>query len=81
MNNALVLTSQAHTADQPAQKSRGSRPTHRLSRVTEANGAKKFEEVGALWPHKDGKGFTIKLKTALNPGDNLMIRMDTRGVS
>jgi len=36
-------------------------PTHRVFAVTK-NGKKKFwQPIGALWPHKNGKGFNQKL--------------------
>jgi hypothetical protein len=67
------------TGVKPEKKSKGPKPTHRLTRVTDVNGAKSYQEVGALWPHKDGKGFSLKLRAALNPGDNLMVRLATGG--
>ena len=38
------------------------RPTHRIYSVSKTNGdAKPFWlEIGAAWPHKDGKGFNLK---------------------
>jgi hypothetical protein len=37
------------------------RPTHRVYAVTK-NGDKSFwTEIGAAWPHQDGKGFNVKL--------------------
>jgi hypothetical protein len=37
------------------------RPTHRVFSVTKKDEAKPFWlEIGAAWPHKDGKGFNIK---------------------
>ncbi len=36
-------------------------PTHRVFAVTK-NGKKKFwQPIGALWAHKDGKGFNLQL--------------------
>lgn len=69
------------TGEQPVQKAKGPKPTHRLTRVTETNGAKSYQEVGALWPHKDGKGFFVKLRVAVSPNDNLMVRIATGGAS
>jgi hypothetical protein len=37
------------------------RPTHRIYSVTKKAEAKAFWlEIGAAWPHKDGKGFSLK---------------------
>jgi hypothetical protein len=37
------------------------RPTHRAYAVTK-NGERKFwREIGAVWAHGDGEGFTLKL--------------------
>jgi hypothetical protein len=38
-------------------------PTHRAFVVTERKGTDKgnWREIGAAWPHDDGKGFSIKL--------------------
>lgn len=60
-------------------KPKGSRPSHRIFRSAETDGVKSVQEIGALWPHKDGKGFSIKLKTAVQPGDDLMIRAPKGG--
>jgi hypothetical protein len=37
------------------------RPTHRIYSVTK-NGDDKanWQEIGGVWPHKDGKGFNLK---------------------
>lgn len=39
------------------------RPTHRVYAVIKREGADKanWTEIGAAWPHKDGKGFNLKL--------------------
>ena len=41
------------------------RPTHRIYSVAK-NGDEKsiWTELGAAWPHKDGKGFQLKFKAA-----------------
>lgn len=54
--------------------SKGRAPSHRLLRISGGGNTRDFEEVGAPGPHKDGKGFSIKIKGMLNPGDELMIR-------
>jgi hypothetical protein len=39
------------------------RPTHRIYSVSKNGDAKPFwTELGAAWPHKDGKGFQLKFK-------------------
>ena len=67
------------TEQAPVPKTKGSRPSHRLSRVTEKDGAKDYQDVGALWPHKDGQGFSLRLKADLKTGDNLIIRTNKGG--
>lgn len=39
------------------------RPTHRVYAVSKKPEAEKghWTEIGAAWPHKDGKGFHLKL--------------------
>ena len=61
------------TTPHPA-KAKGHKPTHRLTRIVLKDGEKTFEEVAALWPHKDGRGFSIRLKADLKASDELMIR-------
>jgi hypothetical protein len=74
------MNTQASTADQSAPaKPKGSRPSHRISRVVEKDGAKDYQDVGALWPHKDGQGFSLRLKADLKAGDNLIIRSNKGG--
>jgi hypothetical protein len=53
-----------------------SRPTHRVYAVTKKEGDKKarWAEIGAAWPHKDGKGFNLKLDMLPLNGAELVIR-------
>ena len=39
------------------------RPTHRVFAVIKKQGADKgvWTEIGACWPHKDAKGFAVRL--------------------
>lgn len=39
------------------------RPTHRVYAVIKKEGEEKgaWLEMGAAWPHRDGKGFSVKL--------------------
>jgi hypothetical protein len=61
------------TEPQPG-KPKGLRPTHRISRVIENNGERAYQNVGAMWPHKDGNGFSIRLKADLKASDNILVR-------
>lgn len=56
------------------------RPTHRVYAVTK-RGEKTYSlPIGALWPHKDGKGFTQKLDYLPLNGAKIMIRaIDEQG--
>lgn len=40
------------------------RPTHRVYSVTKRSGQDKgnWVQIGAAWPHKDGKGYGVKLE-------------------
>lgn len=51
------------------------RPTHRLYGVSKEGDQTRWTELGAAWPHKDGKGFTIK-QTACAIGEHdLVLRL------
>jgi len=59
------------------------KPTHRLYHVREyetEDGKKKgkFTELGACWPNKDGKGFSLSVDVpaALIPGEKYLLRED-----
>lgn len=42
-----------------------SRPTHRIFSVTKNGDDKaRWTELGAAWPHKDGKGFNLKFNAS-----------------
>jgi hypothetical protein len=42
-----------------------SRPTHRIYSVSKKGEEKPvWTELGAAWPHKDGKGFQLKFKAS-----------------
>lgn len=72
--------SKTQSATASGTKPKGSPPTHRLTRITtKPDGSKSFEEVGALWPHKDGKGFSLKLKADVKAGDDVIIRAANGG--
>ena len=59
------------------------RPSHRIYSVTQQDGKKsRWVELGAAWPHSDGKGFQLKFN-ALPVGDcQIVLRVPTpRGAS
>lgn len=43
-------------------------PTHRIYAVSKDGEKSRWTEIGAAWPHKDGKGFQLKY-TACPLGD------------
>ena len=57
--------------------SSGKKPTHTAYTVREGKGDAKnrWLEVGAAWPHKDGKGFDVAL-SALPVDGRLVIRLN-----
>ena len=57
------------------QDSSSKRPTHRAYAVTK-HGEKSFwREIGAVWQHEDGKGFSLKLDLLpLGNGADIVIR-------
>ena len=56
------------------QDSSSKRPTHRAYAVTK-HGEKSFwREIGAVWQHEDGKGFSLKLDLLPLNGADIVIR-------
>ena len=57
------------------------RPSHRLFAVTKTDGQDKTSwlEIGAAWPNKDGKGFSLKLKAMPMPGAEIVLRINEPG--
>ena len=55
----------------------GTPPTHRISAVGKTEGSDKsyWTEIGAAWPHKDGKGFNIVLNLIPRDGSDIVIRL------
>jgi hypothetical protein len=52
-----------------------SRPTHRIFSVTKKDNAKPlWLEIGAAWPHKDGKGFNLKFTACPHGGSEIVVR-------
>ena len=50
-------------------------PTHRVYSVSK-NGDKKstWQEIGAAWPHKDGKGFNLTFTARPLEGADVVLR-------
>ena len=52
------------------------KPSHRIYAVTKrSSGESDWTEVGAAWPHKDGKGFSLKLEYLPLNGGELSLRI------
>ncbi len=51
------------------------KPTHRAYAVKGDSENAIWREIGALWPHKDGKGFNIKLDVIPIDGSDIAIRV------
>lgn len=51
------------------------RPTHRIYSVTKTGDDKaNWQEIGAAWPHKDGKGFSLKFTARPLDGAEIVLR-------
>jgi hypothetical protein len=51
------------------------KPTHRIYAVTKRGDKSNWDEIGAAWPHKDGKGFNLKLDYLPLNGGELSLRV------
>lgn len=51
------------------------RPTHRVYAVTKRNDRSNWDEIGAAWPHGDGKGFSVKLDYLPLNGAEISLRL------
>lgn len=52
------------------------RPSHRIYAVSKRAGdTNTWTEIGAAWPHGDGKGFNLKLEYLPLNGGELVIRV------
>lgn len=50
-------------------------PAYRIYSVVESEGEKAvWHELGAAWPHKDGKGFNLQLKALPLPDAQMVLR-------
>ncbi len=50
------------------------RPTHRAYYVTGEGDARRWHELGPLWAHKDGSGFTFLPNVLPAAGQTIVIR-------
>ena len=58
--------------------STSNRPSHRIYAVVKRAGDNSdWTEIGAAWPHKDGKGFSLKLEYLPLNGGDLSLRIPT----
>jgi hypothetical protein len=54
--------------------SKSNRPSHRALVNLGDEKQKIWREIGAMWPHKDGSGFTLKLDLIPTDGREIVIR-------
>lgn len=57
------------------QTTKPKRPTHRAYYVTGAGDERRWHELGPLWAHKDGNGFTFLPNVLPAAGEPIMIRL------
>lgn len=51
-------------------------PTHRIYSVTkDASGKSDWKDIGAAWPHKDGRGFNLRYTGKPEEGAEVIIRV------
>jgi hypothetical protein len=55
-------------------KTTSNKPSHRIYAVTKRNDKSFWADAGAVWAHKDGKGFNLKLDILPLNGAELVIR-------
>jgi hypothetical protein len=51
------------------------KPTHRVFAVAKRGENKRWQEIGAAWGHKDGKGFNLKIEYLPLNGAEMVIRV------
>lgn len=57
------------------QTSTGNVPSHRIYAVSSSNAEKAtWQEIGAAWPHKDGKGFNLQFAARPLEGAAIVLR-------
>jgi len=55
-------------------KQQNNRPTHRAYYVSGEGDNRRWHELGPVWPHKDGEGFTLMPNVLPAPGQPITIR-------
>lgn len=55
-------------------KTQSNKPSHRVYAVTKRGEKSYWADIGAVWQHKDGKGFNLKLDLLPLNGAELVIR-------
>ena len=58
------------------QSQTGKKPTHRAYSVVGMEENARWTEIGAAWPHRDGKGFTIPCN-AMPVNGQIVVRLIT----
>ncbi len=58
--------------------SSSNRPTHRAYFVTGEGDNRRWLELGPVWSHKDGEGFTLMAHVMPAPGEAITVRKITR---
>ena len=51
------------------------RPTHRIYSVSKDGKKAIWQEIGAAWPNKDGKGFSLKFTARPLEGAEIVLRL------
>jgi hypothetical protein len=60
------------------QETTKARPTHRIYSVSKNGDEKPFwTELGAAWPHKDGKGLNLSFTARTLEGAQIVLRLAT----
>jgi hypothetical protein len=60
------------------QAAKTSLPSHRIYAVSSNGGQKSaWQEIGAVWPHKDGKGFNLQFAARPLEGAAIVLRTAT----
>lgn len=55
----------------------GTKPTHRAYSISGEGKSAYWREIGAAWPHRDGKGFTVPCD-AIPTNGRIVIRAITK---
>ena len=52
-------------------------PAYRIYSVISKDGKPVWQEIGAAWKHKDGKGLALQFKALPLPGAEVVLRVPT----